>query len=399
MSLKINFYLFFFNLAIVFFFVFLASQVSAQELEFKMKDIIYSDSYVRRDCVEWVNKVVIATTTKATTTEQECQTYTWNEYVKVGYKEKMSEFADNEIPSKRTSHSQTFDLGRGEYKHKMYLRAHYIKSGNTWYDIREKEITKQEYDSLMGYTMIPYAIAQSTSTIDGSKDTAIMEDQPTTNFGGGTYLQCRSSAGGNNRRSIFSFDMPSLNGTISDVNVFLYFYSVANGGGMQVDVHELSQAYVESEATWNVYSTGNNWASAGGDYVASSTVSTIIPTTTIAFYNFSLIADADNPMTIDWGDSVDLLFKANSENGGGEYVSMRTTEYTTEAQRPYIEIYYTVSATAEIIDTLRIDEFYCVATTSGNVVLTRCQAPIVIWVVIGFFLMFSVAILFKYRLL
>ena len=99
-------------------------------------------------------------------------------------------------------------------------------------------------------------------------DTYLAQGSPTSNTGSEAEFNL-SKVSGNELRGLLRFDFSSLPDgvTISDAKLGLY-YEGATGDpvGETVYACEVTQpAWVELEATWNVYSTGNNWAVAGGD--------------------------------------------------------------------------------------------------------------------------------------
>lgn len=132
---------------------------------YSQKDIIYSDIYSKIECDDLKYEEVTASTTPGFV----CHSYVTNEYVKVGYKGRMSEIASNEILNERTSKTRTFDLGNGRVKKRIYLNDQYINSGNTWYDIEEDELTIDEYNNLtnQSFSFIKSATAQVATTTVG----------------------------------------------------------------------------------------------------------------------------------------------------------------------------------------------------------------------------------------
>jgi hypothetical protein len=64
--------------------------------------------------------------------------------------------------------------------------------------------------------------------------------------------------------SLIKFDLSSIpaQATIDSAELDLYFYS-GTGGTSTVDVYRSKRAWVESDVTWNAYSSGNNWQTAG----------------------------------------------------------------------------------------------------------------------------------------
>ncbi len=89
----------------------------------------------------------------------------------------------------------------------------------------------------------------------------------TTNFSGTPQLDVgRFGAAGELRRSLVQFDFSSIPSTVTVTGATFKFY---NSGTDLTDNARVMSAYrvirnwVEGEVTWNIYSTGNNWGTAG----------------------------------------------------------------------------------------------------------------------------------------
>lgn len=108
-------------------------------------------------------------------------------------------------------------------------------------------------------------------------DTYLEEDSPTAANGSSSSLFIAGTVGGLNH-TLFLFDISSVTGTIVSADLQLELVGgTATGEG--VLINRLTQAWVESQATWNVYSTGNNWAAAGGDYTTDQQDTGTLPAT------------------------------------------------------------------------------------------------------------------------
>ena len=164
------------------------------------------------------------------------------------------------------------------------------------------------------------------------------------------------NGGPDKAREIFRFVLPSDPGggvVIDAIDVYLYCFG-GNGNGlysinMQYGNNTPATTWVESQAGWNRYKTGTNWTVAG----AGSDLATVVDnqpadlsTTPLAtaysnqYHSWGLYGpNSDNPQSVTWGDTVDLLFR--DVNGvTGANVGYRHREYTGTSQDPYIEITY-----------------------------------------------------------
>ncbi len=106
-----------------------------------------------------------------------------------------------------------------------------------------------------------------------SKDAALRESAPTTAWGGYVYNACMNRDG-RAERPIYSFDISSISGgsIIGGATLTLVRYLSSNDvQGLILQFCKMTQpTWVEAEATWNIYKSGTNWDSSGGDYVTTN---------------------------------------------------------------------------------------------------------------------------------
>jgi hypothetical protein len=147
-----------------------------------------------------------------------------------------------------------------------------------------------------------YSNSVRTVTLNPTGDNFLYSPVPTANYGTNTFLFAGELKGvsGDVRRTLIRFDLStrSLVDTIKSAVIRLY-----DEAGDYSDNARLMSAYrvlrvwTETESTWNVYSTGNSWGTAGcantsTDREASSVGSITMPATEVAqYYGFDLMAD------------------------------------------------------------------------------------------------------------
>jgi hypothetical protein len=120
-----------------------------------------------------------------------------------------------------------------------------------------------------------------------SESTFIYEASPTTNYGTNAELSLGRSAAGQIRRSLIRFPALPLGVTaVANGKLYLYSSSELLGVARDVNVYRCIRNWVENQATWNVYSTGNNWGTSGADnatdYQSSSLGSATVSATIAA---------------------------------------------------------------------------------------------------------------------
>lgn len=111
-------------------------------------------------------------------------------------------------------------------------------------------------------------------------DTYISDFSPTTNFGSATNIRIENNAATSRGIGLIRWPVREnvrWNATLTQVQISVYIdpnYLVSDG---KLQCHPLLRNWVESEATWEVYSTGNSWGSdgantSGTDYQAIGTI-------------------------------------------------------------------------------------------------------------------------------
>jgi len=177
------------------------------------------------------------------------------------------------------------------------------------------------------FSFAQYAFADTT-TVGSSLDTTLRSSTPTTNYSTLDYMTCRTSG----FTCALSFTMPASLGTITDISLTLC-PKPANNTFSQAEVHKMTRNnLVESEATWNVYSSGNNWTSPGGDYSGSVLDTLVFPDT-----NTCDTANVTGSYT--WGDEATFLVIGRS--GQSDDNDIATKEISDSAKRPLLTITYT----------------------------------------------------------
>ena len=112
---------------------------------------------------------------------------------------------------------------------------------------------------------------------------------PTVNFGLGNPLAIVGAAGAE-RASLLKFDLSLLPATPLPTLVVLSIYCSVYASALVPNVYRVFRVWVEDQATWNVYSTGNNWGTAGCKNTTTDRSSTSMGSATIAagWVNFTL---------------------------------------------------------------------------------------------------------------
>jgi hypothetical protein len=188
---------------------------------------------------------------------------------------------------------------------------------------------------------------QPTGAYSGCKDTHIYVLSPDTNYSTATQLDFNNLFTPTyNRHILIKFDISSIPSG-STINS-----AVLNVYGVETDVYSgtisafrVLRNWVDTQATWNIYSTGNNWGTAGCQNTttdrSSSAEDTYIRSAWdgAGWYDFNLTTAVQNWLDSVWeNDGVLLQITAGTIADANPYSS----EYATNTSlRPTLTVDYT----------------------------------------------------------
>jgi hypothetical protein len=165
-----------------------------------------------------------------------------------------------------------------------------------------------------------------------SESTFIYEYTPTTNFGTNVELSLGRSGVTSIRKSLVRFPGLPLGITaVTNGKLYLYSSSEALTTAKDLTVYRNFRAWVEGQATWNVYSTGNNWGTAGCGNTTTDYESTAIGTVSVSA---TIAANAE--VIVALNDALLLAYlSAPTTYAGGFLLRMVAAESTTESWNPH----------------------------------------------------------------
>lgn len=194
------------------------------------------------------------------------------------------------------------------------------------------------------------------TSLTSSADTMLLDTGATTNYSTETQMYVGEYNGGAQiGRSLVKFDLSSLSGkTISSATLRLTdLGSDFASNTRTMHVYRLLRNWVEAEATWNVYSSGNNWGTAGAgnsttDYNSTSLGSLSIDATESAGEQYDITLDAATIQSmVDGGvDNYGFLLKMETESD--DMHQLGTKEHGTAGYRPTL-IVETADGTATFL--------------------------------------------------
>jgi hypothetical protein len=195
--------------------------------------------------------------------------------------------------------------------------------------------------------MATATIGNNTGNISGTDDTWLNESAANTNFGSNVVFEIQKYAPGNHGNGLIRF--PGLSAIVGPVTVTaatLYLYQSNPGFDITYNVYRMLRDWSESQATWNVYTTGNNWTTPGALDNTTDHSTTVRATPTFnqsAAYqpitSAAFIADVEGMIN---GTLPNYGWFIERQDAGDDttYIQVISSE-GTDGQRPYMDITYT----------------------------------------------------------
>ncbi len=187
----------------------------------------------------------------------------------------------------------------------------------------------------------------ATITVSPTLDTWLDSFSPTVNRDS-LNLRIGDQGGSDGARSLIRFTMPANpgGGVITEIKIELYCHGSGGGTDMVTNMYygtsTPATSWGETTATWNSYNGSTGWTAVGG---FSDFISTIVDSVTIVTADQNTVltwylmgGTADNPLTLNWGDTVNLMFRAPSSLG--KQYDFRRSE---AANPPLVTITYTTN--------------------------------------------------------
>jgi hypothetical protein len=188
--------------------------------------------------------------------------------------------------------------------------------------------------------LIPSADATLTVIQPSNADTYIAEAIPDTNYGADDYLMISPFLNAR-LRALVRFDLSSIpsGSTVNVAHLSLYYYQYWHNdpANRVLDAYRVTKDWAETQATWNIYKTGNSWATAGGDYTTEGGSSSTVPSGTGQWMVWDVTAIVK--AWIEGGQpNYGFIIRDASEDGGDFYAYLRSREYSDADYRPILEV-------------------------------------------------------------
>lgn len=184
-----------------------------------------------------------------------------------------------------------------------------------------------------------------TSQPSSGTDTYINSAAATTNYGTTTSMTVGTVSSAYYYGGLIKFDLSSISSSAEVSSAVLTLYVSSYSGTPTIAVYRQKRAWVEAQATWNIYSTGNDWATAGGFGSADCEQTDIGSKIVSAIESIDIVLTASSVEAMCGGTPTfannGFLLK-ESEVSGLEWAVIVSSDHTGATLRPKLTIQYSV---------------------------------------------------------
>lgn len=186
----------------------------------------------------------------------------------------------------------------------------------------------------------------TTAVIGSANDTHLNAGATSTNYGVDAQIIVGNSA--NTYSGLIKFDLSSIpaNALITSAVLSLTIAADNSNNARTFRAYQCLRNWVEGQATWNVYSSGNNWttagaAGAGTDYNSTAWASTSFTATEAvnSVKTFSLDVTEFTKYIDGTYTNYGWVIRADTE--ANDQYAFHSQQGATSAYRPYLTVEYT----------------------------------------------------------
>ncbi|MBP7144540.1 MAG: DUF3344 domain-containing protein [Methanoculleus sp.] len=188
------------------------------------------------------------------------------------------------------------------------------------------------------------APSTTTETFQADADAYIRSTaaQADTNYGGNNDLPIRLTTASARYNGLIHFDLSSIPEGSTIESATLYGYMYQKSGNKEVSVYRVTGEWTESGVTWNTRPSND-----------TQPTSVILPSSAMSWVSWNVTQDvqayAEGTPNYGW-----LLTYGESATATNLGVYLRSREYSSSAQRPYLNITYSTGSAAPVLTTIEV---------------------------------------------
>jgi len=165
--------------------------------------------------------------------------------------------------------------------------------------------------------------------------TQVKESAATTNYGTSNTAESTKWASSDHTHTLVKLDTSNIPASATINSATLYLKVQFIGGVSQtMDARALLRDWIEAQATWNIYSTGNSWTTGGALSAGNDRSSTVLGNATVPAVGSWIALDVTSHIqSVVNGSVTDYGFHIE-RNGTGNESSTWCTWYTDDSLTP-----------------------------------------------------------------
>lgn len=200
----------------------------------------------------------------------------------------------------------------------------------------------------------------------GTDDNQMSESDPTANNDGGLEFETSKFAVSSHGHTLIRFaGLSNITGpvTVTSVTFGLYLSNSDAGATQTIDIRRVLRSWNTTQATWNVYTTGNSWTTAGAlsdGNDRTGTASGQLTSVQTSGQWYSVTQTTTGGLIDDVQGWINGTVTNNgwhlSRNGAGDDSTYRiwVSSDGTNGERPYLSVTYTVDGGSPITSFFRL---------------------------------------------
>lgn len=204
-----------------------------------------------------------------------------------------------------------------------------------------------------------------TGTYSGTIDGRINQGSATTNYGSSSTGQIAKYGTGDENDILIAFTgLSNITGPVTVTSITLGMNLSSHGGGSSqtATIYRVLQNWVEAQFTWNIYSTGNNWNTAGASGSGTDRAASSSGTFTMGITDgvFDTVTDNGGQLCTDvqnWINGVNpnygWILERTDGSGDSTYRTYDMKD-SSNTLRPYLDVTYTVGSATTFFHKRRI---------------------------------------------
>ena len=195
-------------------------------------------------------------------------------------------------------------------------------------------------------------------TFTGITDQPIREIAPTTNYDTQDWSEVNWFASGDECKTVIKADLSNIPADATILSAQIRYNQLSGVGdnvGYTIEVYRLLRDWVAAQMTWNIYSTGNSWATAGAEGTGDRAADPTFAHEDVADYDggWHVFDVTDDVIGMHGGEYANYGWVLERlEETASEVRRFNTSNYATATLRPEVIVTYSVPAFIDLSDSL-----------------------------------------------